>query len=565
MTRPDLRIASDRPRDPRPEIKLGHDLARVADEAVQAIAKSPNLYQRGGALVSVQSPAVAPSSTIDERRARLADTLPTIREMPSSIVKERLSHVARWMRFDSRAGEWRQTQVPDDVVKIVHNRGEWRGVRPLVAITLAPTLRPDGTVLQTHGYDPATGLVYWSTGVDFPEVRDDATKDDAELAAKLLLDVVRDFPFATDSDRSAWLAGLLTVVGRHAINGPVPLFAVDGTTRGTGKSLLVDVAVRIATGQDAPRTSLSGQDEEQRKQITSLLSLGDPVVLLDNVRTGAKLGGPALDAVLTSATWKERVLGSTRVATVPARAVWWATGNNVQFGGDLTRRALRIRLASPHDNPEERTDFAQADLRAHVTAKRASLVVHALTILRAHANAGRPMIGSTWGSFEAWSRVIASALRWVGLADPLASRATADEALDDDRSAAHAVLASLEAIGATAPGKAITTRELVVHLYPGGEAEGLYSRPDKSPTFPGARDALESSSRSRGAPSPKDVGHFMRKHAGRVVAGRRLVSTFDSHAKVQRWFAESLAPVESTPPPASDELSDDDDFGGLPA
>lgn len=34
----------------------------------------------------------------------------------------------------------------------------WRGLRPLRGITGSPVLRPDGTLLQDPGYDPATGL-----------------------------------------------------------------------------------------------------------------------------------------------------------------------------------------------------------------------------------------------------------------------------------------------------------------------------------------------------------------------------------------------------------------------
>ena len=60
----------------------------------------------------------------------------------------------------------------------------------------------------------------------------------------------------------ACLAGVLTLVGRHAISGPCPLFAVSGNTRGSGKSRLVDCAVKLAHGTKAARSTLSGTDEE---------------------------------------------------------------------------------------------------------------------------------------------------------------------------------------------------------------------------------------------------------------------------------------------------------------
>ena len=50
-------------------------------------------------------------------------------------------------------------------------------------------------------------------------------------------------------------------------------------------------------------------------------------------------------------------------------------------------------------------------------------VVAALTILRAHAAAGKPTCGvRPWGSFESFAHRIASAIAFVGLPNPLVWR-----------------------------------------------------------------------------------------------------------------------------------------------
>ena len=47
---------------------------------------------------------------------------------------------------------------PDqDIVSAVHAAGEWPGTRVLNDIVETPTMRPDGTIVQAPGYDPATG------------------------------------------------------------------------------------------------------------------------------------------------------------------------------------------------------------------------------------------------------------------------------------------------------------------------------------------------------------------------------------------------------------------------
>lgn len=537
-----LRVVAARDEaDERPEIKIDHELADVTEEAVEALATDEEVFQRGGMLVHVVRPLNA---------AKRAGA-PVIRELPSAVLRVRLTQAARWMRWDSRTKEWKRGTCPEAIVHAVHARGTWTTprarVRPLVSVITAPTIRPDGSLLQAAGYDDPTGLLYWPSA-KFAAVPEEPTLEDAEVAACTLLDLVRDFPFATDADRSAWLAGVLTIVARPAINGPVPLFAIDGTTRGSGKSRLVDAAVRLACGHDAERTALSHQDEEQRKQITSLLLGGDPVILVDNVASNRKLGGAALDSVLTSVTWKERLLGQTSHVSVPARAVWWATGNNLQLAGDLARRCLKIRLASPLENPEARTDFKYPDLLREIERRRHVLVASALTILRAHAVAGRPGSFRTWGSFESWSRLIPPALTWVGLSNPMDVRATEDESADEERLHAAAVIAALAYITGGEPERAITARELVARLYPTGTTFEEDLPPDPDTSFPAAREALEVATSAKGVPNARAVGQFLRRIVGRVVDGRRVAFVLDAHLKIQRWHsALPLAPEAASP------------------
>ena len=47
---------------------------------------------------------------------------------------------------------------PPNVLTATLARKEWPKLRPLFGIVGAPVLRPDGSLLQDPGYDPATGL-----------------------------------------------------------------------------------------------------------------------------------------------------------------------------------------------------------------------------------------------------------------------------------------------------------------------------------------------------------------------------------------------------------------------
>lgn len=296
--------------------------------------------------------------------------------------------------------------------------------------------------------------------------------------------------------------------------------------------MLVDVASMLAYGTPMPRSSMSAVDEEMRKQITTMLISGTPAALLDNVKSGGKFGGPAFDALLTSDQWRERNLGRLQSLVLPARCVWFVSGNNLQFVGDLPRRTLRCRLDSPLEDPEDREGFKHGKgdlLLALVERRRKMLVTQCLIILRAHALEERPSSGDTWGSFESWSRVIADPIRWIGLADPMHARVAQDESADDQRLHAHALISVLVSIG-----KPVTARELVLKLYPPNHYE-MSDAVDPDPSYAAARDALEIATKSKGVPSPANVGYVLRALRGRVVNSRSIVSVQDAHSKTAYW------------------------------
>jgi hypothetical protein len=515
-----LRIVTDT--DARPEITVDFELSDVTDRAACALAADGEIYQRGGMLVHV----VIPTPLVPGARS-----YPAIRELPMPTLRVRLAQIARWNQWSSKKQAFTRINVPDSIVSAVHSRGQWDDVRPLTGVITAPTIRADGSLLQDPGYDRQTGLLYWPDE-NFARIGDDErpSRDEARAAAESIADLACDFPFAHESGRSVWLASVLTLVGRIAITGVCPLFAFDANTRGSGKSLLVDMASMIAYGTEAARSSMSTVDEEMRKQITSILLSGSPVALLDNLRSGGKFGGPAFDSLLTSLEWKERLLGKTLVLKIPARTVWFATGNNMQYVGDLPRRTIRARVESPVDNPEDREGFKHGkgdELLRVISSRRKFLVTQALIVLRGHALAGRPQLGKQWGSFESWSNVVADAIRWVGLPDPLLGRVTEDESSDDDRLHIDALIDALIVIG-----RKVSARELVSILYP----RDYYESPEgPDARYSSARDALETACGARGLPSPKDVGYALRRVKGRVVRGRCILGEYDAHAKMVLW------------------------------
>jgi hypothetical protein len=332
-------------------------------------------------------------------------------------------------------------------------------------------MRADGSVLQGQaGYDPASGLLYLPRGL-YPVVPEKPTAHQIRDARARLLEVIADFPL-DDLGRAGWLAMLLTLTARELVTAACPLFAVDAPTAGSGKGLLVACAHRIAHGVDAAHMSLPPNEEEFRKQITTILMGGDPAVLLDNV--SIPIGGDSLDAVITAPLWKVRVLGKHEDSgSLIPRVVWLVTGNGLELLGDLGRRTLRIRIEPATERPEERNDYSHADragaskLLTWIDQHRAALVVDALTVLRGWHVDGRPNKTKTWGSFESWNETIGACVMWLGLPDPSLARATADATLDPARRALAVVFDAIRRLQGDEPSpRGVTAGDLVRLAFP---------------------------------------------------------------------------------------------------
>ncbi len=517
------------------EIFVDRDLSRMVDESIEILKEDAALFERAGSLVRIRKTGAAKKRDRLQREAGST----VIQEYPVPAMREYLIARTHFFKIETDEDTKEPKQVtaslPGDVVSTLRARAEWPGVRHLEGIVHAPTLRDDGTLLQRPGFDDDSGLLFDPSGDVFPTVPDKPTKSEAMAALERLLDVVCDVPFGTDAHRAAWIGCVLTLIGRNFVAGCTPLFAIDANIRGAGKSLLADVAAIIATGRAAPRMAQPESDAEARKAITSLLMEGERITLIDNVNR--PLGSAAIDAVLTSEIWKDRILGASKTVTVPNACVWLATGNNLTFEGDTVRRTLHIRLDSPEENPEDRVGFRYPDLRSHVRAHRGELAAAALTILRGFVCAGAPSSGvKLWGSFEAWSKVVAAACVWVGLPDPQATRVELEEGADPLKAALGAVLKQWPKLF---PGGA-SLREAIDRLYPRLE-RGEDRRPDE---WDGLRNAVETFAPPipGRSPDPKRLGNALRSYRKRVVSGLYLDCHIDRRG-VAQWRVLGLQGV----------------------
>jgi hypothetical protein len=515
------------PPDDRPLILVTHEEFQVNDRAIAALGADPELYQRNLKLVTV---------AIDEKTSkaegiRRAEGTPLIRPVQPARLREDLTRVARWMKARAtRDGEIEMipTHPPDWSVAAIMARENWANIRRLVAIIEAPSLRPDGSVIEEPGFDRATGLLYIPNR-DFPRVPDRPDRADAEAAARELLGLVSDFPFK-DGHNVAWLAALLTAMARLLIDGPVPLFLFEANVSGAGKTLLCDLIAIIVTGRPMTRTGYAHDPVEMGKQISATAIAGDALVLFDNLANGGLFGNPALDRALTGRTWRDRILGRLEMTpNLDLIAVFFASGNNTALCSDVARRIVQNRLECPHEHPEERTGFAIPDLLGHAARHRGRLVVAVLTILRAYILAGKPRQDLTPMDFVAWSGLIRNAVHWSTGIDPCADHHELADS-NPERGQSAALVEAWYELQVGLNRKGFTVAEMLRVL--GEDKDGSEYHP--------LRDALaELSSRTKPGelPSPGKIGMKIQAIRGQVFGNKRFVRLGD-HNRAKVWRVE---------------------------
>ncbi|MDR1579144.1 MAG: hypothetical protein LBS35_02205 [Synergistaceae bacterium] len=284
-------------------------------------------------------------------------------------------------------------------------------IRPLERVVNVPVLRKDGTVFDSPGYDATSRIFYHPTG-NIQKIGSNSRRQEAIDAAAWLLDMVGQFPFESEFDKTNYIGLLLTLVVRE-LCGCVPMALIDAPSAGTGKSLLAKIAHVVATGTLPEFGVLPSDEPEMRKAFTSRLQESPPILIYDNA--DEVIRSAVLAAVITSDVWQDRQLGRNRILHLPMRAALVVTGNNIRLGGDMPRRCYRIRLDANTAQPWTRGGFKHR-LPEYATENRGEIIAALLTMAQVWIIAGHPKGNNVRiGSFESWCEVVGGILEYAGL------------------------------------------------------------------------------------------------------------------------------------------------------
>jgi hypothetical protein len=515
------------PRRPVIVIEAGH-LPEAATEAEAALVKSGlEVYRQDRRLVRPVQRELPASKDRITMGAGLEEICPIG-------MFDLVSQAATFQKYSAKKRDYVDCDAPDNVGRIILSRvGQWSF--PMIAgVITTPTLRPDGSVLSTHGYDPATRLFLMTDpNLRMPTILNRPTRADAEAQLEVLRDLLAGFPYVADLDKAVGLSSVLTTVTRAAFD-VAPMHAFSAPSPGSGKSHHVDTIAAISSGRPCPVAAASGDPREAEKQLTTHLIARTPLISLDNV--DGEIRSSLLCQAIERKFFTPRPFGTTDHIEVENTHSIMCTGNNLVIAGDLNRRTLLCRLDAEMERPELRQ--FKFDPFEKVLSNRGRYVASCLTIVRAYLSAGSPGRLPKLASFGGWSDTVRSALVWLGCPDPAESieHVRAEDPDELKRRAIFDAWRQCVGIDAEIPAADLIQRAQAVRHDPDyGQATDELLNPE-------LLEALGAVAEDRRGKLDADaLGKWLRTNKGRIAGGLRLENRSNGK-KAAKWYLRRVGP-----------------------
>lgn len=351
--------------DPRPLVKIiSSREPQWLDHTLEAMCQSQKFYQMDG------------QACVVNKVGAKAQITPLAKGVTAA------SWLTREIRFTQSSMDKATGVITDQDIKCptslameIADPATYKGVLPeLRGVTNTPLITSLGRIIDSSwGYDEELKLFAaceFSVQPMFPDE-----------ALPIIKDVLVDFPFIGGMSgryHAASLSAILTAVIRPVLD-ICPLYVITSSQYSDGKSVLSGViAASVGVEQSLGQLSRGGNDEEQEKQLSAILSRGRRVVTLDN--HDGEFRSAALTEALTSTNPEFRVLGTNETRSVPNNTMFLVNGVNTAPSLDLQTRSVFIRLARTNLDPNRK--FRYMDVVGHTLQNRAKMVSAAIGMIK---------------------------------------------------------------------------------------------------------------------------------------------------------------------------------------
>jgi hypothetical protein len=427
-------------------VEVTTDIDVVMDETWEYLVKQngqqwPDIMQRAGVLVRYSNP---------QR---------TLEAYPTGSLQMRMARTMEFFTTDAK-GKEKPVEAPRKTAAHLVERTEHPGAPAVDLVARLPFLGKQRRLVTEPGYhaDECVLLVP-DLDVQPPQLHTDPDVRAQEVAAAvhfLLEDWWGDFTTycGWDDDpasRANALAFALTPFVRPYIDGATPMHICDAPDAGCGKSTVAELVGIITTG-GISSTHLEKWGSEFKREVTSFLMEGKPIVWFDNEESGSQVDSAMLAQLTSGLSWTGRVMGKTKMPDLPIRNAWVMTGTNISFTKELADRGVLISLRPGHDgvvirhrNPK---DLKHPDIEKWTREHRTAIVEAILVLIDNWTTGGVPwatpdgdviydpiepenLMGS---NHREWARCVGGIIRAAGIDGFLGNRSVMRDKMDSETS-----------------------------------------------------------------------------------------------------------------------------------
>ncbi len=268
----------------------------------------------------------------------------------------------------------------------------------------------DGRLILVVGYNRETAIM--AGGKDVPEV---STED----AVPILLDLLNDYRFATEGDRSRALAQLISpalVFGRMVADGRVPAGLIEADKSQAGKGHLVAMTTAIYGCEPYIIAQSKGGVGSADERLSQAMIDKRPFIVYDNWR--GRLESEALEAALTCKSFSARVPYRAAVEVDPSTSNYMLTSNGLESTEDLANRTNIIRIRKQPSGYRFH-QYGGRGVLDHIKRHQSQYLGAVFAIIRAWHRAGKPLSEEGRHDFRDWAGTCDWMVRELFQAAPL--------------------------------------------------------------------------------------------------------------------------------------------------
>ncbi len=226
-----------------------------------------------------------------------------------------------------------------------------------------------------------------------------------EEGKKILLEVLKDYNFASDSDRSRAFGAILTpcLILSGLISARSPLFLVEADKSQAGKGFFVKVINACYNEIPSVVTQKKGGVGSLEETFNSHLVKGRSFIAFDNIR--GKFDSPAIESFMTEDIYSARIPYLGNVNIDARKVILFLTSNKAEMTQDLVNRSCVIRLLKQLEGYPF-TKYKEGDLLDHIRANQGLYLGAIFTIVTEWFRLGVFMTNEARHDFRKWCRPV---------------------------------------------------------------------------------------------------------------------------------------------------------------